>query len=1116
MSLLQNSNAISAGGAYNITDSLRFRSSAGAYLERTFGVPTDPKKYTISVWVKRGALGVRQDIISAFDGVTTYPGAIIFLADDTLGCYMGGASANAIVTTQLFRDPSAWYHIVFSVDAVNTTCSLQINGGVATTATIANVVSQINANGRTVRIGDYFNGVNPFHFDGHMTEFNFVDGQALTASDFGETNADGVWSPKEYTGTYGTNGFYLPMKETTQATGFNTVLWTGNGTSQSITGVGFSPDFVWLKERTSTSSNFLNQAVDGTVRVMQSNATIAELVDSQLVGSFNSDGFSVGNSGGSNQSGQTYVAWCWDAGSSTVSNTDGTITSSVRANPATGFSIVTYTGTGTNGATFGHGLGIAPKFIIIKDRTSGTQNWGVFNTISGSIQRLRLNDTLAALSNDQINSISNSVIDLKINNEVNASGDTYVAYCFSEVAGFSKFGSYTGNGSTSGPTVTTGFRPAFVMFKRTDSASNWLMIDSTRTTYLDKHIHPNLSNAEATASVPWATFSDTGFTLTSAFGETNASGGNYIYMAFADTRDFNFSFDASGNKNNWTPNNINSNASSEPTYDLMSDSPSLADEDTGNFATLNPLHRGTASFAKNSNLTYYSDTSTSYSIMGCSIAVSSGKWYWELKCISGATPTVTGIMGSSVSNSSLNTYLANLSTGYVYVANGYKGNNNVQVPYGDTFTYGDTLGVALDLDNGAIYFSKNGTWQNSGDPTSGATATGAAYTGLSGEFVPAVSDHGGAGATEGDINFGQRPFKYTPPTGYKKLNTFNLPDSSITDGSDYFNTVTYTGNGSTNAITTSFSPDLVWLKNRGSAQDNTLFDSLRGTEYFLITNWNGPESTDGNSNHIAYNSDGFTLTGSNARTNASSNSYVAWNWRGSDSTAVSNTDGTITSTVSANPTSGFSVVTYTGNGTSAGTVGHGLGVAPKVVIAKSRDGARNWAVYHASLGINYLTELNTTSAVINIANYWGSTSPTSEIFGVYTGNNFGNNNYLNEAMVAYCFAEVEGFSKFSSYTGNGSTDGPMVYCGFKPAFIMVKATNVSGTSWVMHDIQRQSYNILASELIANSSAAETSSARFDILSNGFKLRTSANSVNGSYNYIFMAFASNPFKNSLGQ
>ena len=253
MSVLNNSNAISAGGAYNITDSLRLRGSGVGQLTQTPSASGNRQTWTHSVWIKRGSLGTIQRFWST-DTSPNYSTYYRFTSGDAVNLNINDGTNNyGFTTTQVFRDTSAWYHLVLVLDTTNATASDRFKfyvNGARVTAFASSTNPPQNSNGQFNsnvghRISTY-NGSAEW-FDGYMTEFNFVDGQALTASDFGETNADGVWSPKEYTGTYGTNGFYLPMKETTQATGFNTVLYTGTGATQSINGVGFSPDLVWIK-----------------------------------------------------------------------------------------------------------------------------------------------------------------------------------------------------------------------------------------------------------------------------------------------------------------------------------------------------------------------------------------------------------------------------------------------------------------------------------------------------------------------------------------------------------------------------------------------------------------------------------------------------------------------------------------------------------------------------------------------------------------------------------------------------------------------------------------------------------------------------------------------------
>ena len=442
-------------------------------------------------------------------------------------------------------------------------------------------------------------------------------------------------------------------------------------------------------------------------------------------------------------------------------------------------------------------------------------------------------------------------------------------------------------------------------------------------------------------------------------------------------------------------------------------------------------------------------------------------------------------------------YVGKTSGSYGYSATARKYNSASYSSYGATYTTGDVIGVALDMDAGTLTFYKNGTSQ------------GVAYTGLSGTFAPAFSMNQ---SSQISVNFGQRPFAYTPPTGHLKLNTFNLPDSSITDGSQYMNPVLYTGDGVNGRSITGvgFNPNFLWIKDRSSANRHSLHDIIRGAGKRLISDGTDAESSTGS--HPSFITDGFTIPSSTAY-NSSGNSYVAWNWRGSDSTAVSNTDGTITSTVSANTTSGFSVVTYTGNSTAGSTVGHGLGAKPDVILLKSRSDADNWRGYHSALGATKDIVLNTTSSASTNSSRWNNTEPTSSVFtiGIDDGVNENGDNF-----VAYCFAEVEGFSKIGSYEGNGSADGPFVYTGFRPAFVLFKNADDS-RQWGIVDTSRSTYNQTNATLEPSTSNAENPYDDFDFLSNGFKPRTTDPGSNRSgYTIIYMAFAENPFKNSLAR
>ena len=338
--------------------------------------------------------------------------------------------------------------------------------------------------------------------------------------------------------------------------------------------------------------------------------------------------------------------------------------------------------------------------------------------------------------------------------------------------------------------------------------------------------------------------------------------------------------------------------------------------------------------------------------------------------------------------------------------------------------------------------------------------------------------------------------------------------TTIDDPSAFFQTALYTGNGSTQSITndgnSDMQPDWVWVKSRNTAYHNVVFDSSRGVNNRLATNLNIVEDTGGGYGTVsAFNSDGFSITdGANTGTNATT--YVGWQWKANGGTTSSNTDGTITSTVQANTTAGFSIVTYTGTGSIA-TVGHGLGVKPDMMILKNRDSAVNWIVYHKDINTsaNYFLRLNTTDSTQYSGGRFNGTQPTSSVFTVGTSSQTNNN---GDDIVAYCFAEKQGYSKIGKYAGNENANGPFVYLGFKPAFIIIKnATVVS--NWRMFDNKRIGYNVANYALLPNSSSAESTDVQIDMLSNGFKIRTTDSEINSGVTHIYMAFAENPFVTS---
>ena len=350
--------------------------------------------------------------------------------------------------------------------------------------------------------------------------------------------------------------------------------------------------------------------------------------------------------------------------------------------------------------------------------------------------------------------------------------------------------------------------------------------------------------------------------------------------------------------------------------------------------------------------------------------------------------------------------------------------------------------------------------------------------------------------------------------------------TTIDDPSAYFQTKIYTGNGGALAVTndgnSDLQPDWAWFKKRGAAEGHALVDTNRGIDRFLASNSTAVEQhqpTTGNTDAddiASFDTDGFTFSGGGGAYNQSSNTYVAWQWKANGGTTASNTDGSITSTVQANTTAGFSIVTYTGNGSSGATIGHGLGAVPSMFIIKRRSGTEDWVVYHHKNTSAPETDhllLNTTDATSDSDTRFNDTAPTSTLITM------GNNAVINASgstYVGYAFTPIQGYSKFGSYTGNGSTDGAFVYLGFKPAFVLIRATDVD--EWRIYDHKRaNAFNVINVRLKAHTNAAESQDDNeCDFLSNGVKFRSNSGGVNSSGQaYIYMAFAESPFVSSEG-
>jgi len=587
----------------------------------------------------------------------------------------------------------------------------------------------------------------------------------------------------------------------------------------------------------------------------------------------------------------------------------------------------------------------------------------------------------------------------------------------------------------------------------------------------------------------------------SSFGETDSNGvwvakkysGTYgtngFYLPFNDgTNLTELTKDRSGNANNWTATNVSLTAGA--TYDWMDDTP------TNNFAVLNPLGISGSGTLSEANLKH----TRSFAYMQSTFPVSSGSWYWEVTLNAlGSAGLELGILDILTGANQISVSTA----GYGYDAKQGRRWVATALTTGiTTSTVNDIVGFAFDASAGTLQVLKNNT--------SLFTITGITTR----EYYPTVNAAGSFSTDIVTFNFGQRPFAYTPPTGFLPLCTRNLPPAAIENPREHFDVRTRTGTGSSTSITgLQFSPDFVWIKNRAIASDHYLYDRIRGAGNGLYSNLTSAEIFEANQ-LTAFTSDGYSVSTGGA-TNGNTNNLVDWVWK-ANGAGVTNTAGTITSTVSANTTAGFSIATFTSPASGNFTVGHGLGIAPKLVIVKRRSGGiGGWAVYHANgTTIDQYLPLNLTDQVLSAPGIWGGAAPTSTVVSMLSSLAIA----ASADGVMYSFAEIPGFSRIGSYTGNGSADGPFVYTGFRPRWVMVKRTDTTG-NWTVYDTARDDRNFMFLELVPNSSAEENSVSlniisQFDFLSNGFKLRQNEAQANASGGtYIFLAISEHPFQSA---
>ena len=1003
-----------------VTNSLRFRSSASASLSRTPTTASNRTTWTWSGWVKRAEITTTERTFFSAGIDNNNFTALAWYNDSLYFQNYTSATQTITNTTAVFRDPSAWYHIVLAIDTTQATAAnrakIYVNGvqqaGFSGTPFSSSQQFWINftyghrIGSRQLASADSFS-------EQYMTEINFIDGQALTPFSFGTTSDLGVWQPIRYGGSYGTNGFYLPFTAT-----------------QSFTGI-FSGSSQWISvpNLAAYSVGTNNYTVEGWFYITSLGSTQG------LWGSNNGSGATPKFLGLVNTSGAVLLEFTNSGGATFLTSSSGVVTTNKWHHIAW----VRNSGTST---IYVNGVNVGSTATSV-NLAGLTQAWNI---------------------------------------------------------------GYIGE---AGPSSLTG------------NASNFRLV--TGTAVYTSNFIPQTTALTAISGTQILTLQNATLVDNSTNAQVVTNNGGVTVGAtypFAMLNDVVKDFGPAGN--NWTANNIGETTGS--TLDTMTDVPTLTSATTANYATINPLdYNSTYLTLSAANLQQtYAGVSAAAASRATMVIPTTGKFYWEVyinatgggsgeRIRVGITSPTTAISGNSIDSS---------PTSYLQMSNGQKRTGTTDSTYGAGFSATQYIQVLYDATAGAIYFGQNNSFANgTGSFNQTFSTATAAFTGLSGEFMPCFITYGGADIA---VNFGQQPFSYTPPTGFVALNTFNLPTPTIgatasTQAGDFFDVSLYTGTGATQTITNlgSMQPDFIWIKSRSSADYHQVFDSVRGISGSgspsLITNLTDAEANYGPTFGVtAVTSTGFTVVGNGSFTNGSGISYVAWQWRASNATAVTNTQGSITSTVSANTTAGFSIVTYTGTGVNA-TVGHGLGVVPSLYVVKRRNNVDAWFVYSNQLAATQYLRLNSTNAAATF-NFWQNTAPTSSVFYISTDVSV---NASSDTYVAYCFAQVAGYSAFGSYTGNGSSDGPFVFTGFRPRYVLIKST-IEASNWLQYDTARMTFNKMDTLLYPSLSNAEGTDSTYaiDILSNGFKIRGTGQfgGLNNSGNsYIYMAFAESPLK-----
>ena len=1203
--------AAGAGGeGYQIEKSCRFNAASSSKLSRTPSSAGNRRTYTISYWFKRGNFTSGSHMYP-FD--TNGDGNIYILnSSEKLGSQTHGGGYHT--TTQAARDITNWYHLVIAVDTTQGTSSNRVkhylNGSQITiwdSNSMPSQNAQANINNTVAHTIGGKSGGN--YFDGYMADFYLIDGQQLTPSDFGEFDDDyNHWKPIEYTGTYGTNGFYLPftnagtkhaltraggaIHSTSQKKfGSSSIYFDGSGDKVNATsdhdtfkfGTGDFTIEAWLRwdaqgvnktlvgNRTGGGHNYWmfylstsyelafssgaailcrgGSAIPATtwihVAAVRQNGTMRLYrggVQVQTAGGVTndfSDDAKIYIGSGDNQGNTDFAGYMDDIRVSNVCRyPDGT----------------TFTPHTTSHVDDANTVLLVQSDEVVTSYTpSAASNWngdtGSFNFGSGSVERSSGDDSIwssAVLSGDftiqftltESDNLSYGVIDASQTGSITSAATWYRhsnnlnSFAYHEEQHSSSGHYHWWVGTTEEAHSKELGEGSVVQFKR---------VGGTITVYDDGTLKHTFTTKTFTGDMVFAVATDGGGSngnITNLTFTSNGSGTIMDSTTFTDSSGVTGALgnDASGNNNHFTPTNLSS-------HDQIADTP------TNNFCTMNSLdnYYYNATFSEGNLQVATTGGSGNEPSLTATHALRSGKWYWENYLVYEQSHPYAMVGITSRHGTAGNDYIGKFADSYAYYSRGYSGGNLIvsgnYTGYGTATSYvvNDIIGCALDLDNNKMYWHKNGTYLNSGNPGSNSNGYSIDATPHSGDYYPSVGDFGNNNVTW-HVNFGQDGtfagktaaggnsdgegygnFKYAVPSGFKSLCAKNLPDPAVKP-KENFNTVLYTGNSSAPRTITGvgFQPDMTWIKPRTLAGSWTQVDSVRGGNgsylWRLASDYGQIESNLSGSGYVrSFASDGFVL-GNDQHVNTSYN-YLSWNWKTS-STSSGTTSGSGTSksyTAKYNADAGFSIIGYEGNGTSGHQIPHHLGAPPELILIKARNyNGTEWAMGTEqtllSMDWNHVLYFDQAVAFSNW-NLWHDTAPNNTHFYVSSSVSV---NHNGNGMIAYCWRSIPGYCKIGSYHGNANADGAFIHTGFRPAMVIIKNVNQSGNHFVGFDNVRSPTNPSTQFIFPSDHAVENTSNgnNLDFLSNGFKLRKSDGWYNhGNYKYLYIAFAEQPFKYS---